>query len=183
MPLPWMHFRPASITDHFEESIMIGTRAMSGSEAIRFRKRDHRRFRIEHALVHVDVDDLRAARDLLARDVERGVVVVRLDQAAELRRAGDVGALADVDEQAVRADVQRLEAGQAGSARSSTGGLRGGNACDRLADVPDVIGRRAAAAADDVDEAAGREVARSARPSRTAASSYSPNAFGRPAFG
>jgi hypothetical protein len=39
MPLPWMHFRPASITSHFDESIMIGTRAISGSPAIRLRKR------------------------------------------------------------------------------------------------------------------------------------------------
>ncbi|MDT4874424.1 hypothetical protein D3C80_893130 [compost metagenome] len=38
MPLPWMHFRPASITSHLEESIMIGTREMSGSPAIRLRK-------------------------------------------------------------------------------------------------------------------------------------------------
>ena len=34
-----MHFRPFSITSHFEESIIIGTRAMSGSPAIRLRKR------------------------------------------------------------------------------------------------------------------------------------------------
>ena len=34
---PWTHFNPASITDHFDESIMIGTREMSGSEATRFR--------------------------------------------------------------------------------------------------------------------------------------------------
>ena len=40
MHLPCTHFSPASITDHFELSIMIGTRAMSGSDAIRFRKRD-----------------------------------------------------------------------------------------------------------------------------------------------
>ena len=38
MPLPCMHFSPASMTDHFELSIMTGTRAMSGSAAIRFRK-------------------------------------------------------------------------------------------------------------------------------------------------
>ena len=37
MALPCTHLRPASITDHFEESIMIGTRAISGSEAIRLR--------------------------------------------------------------------------------------------------------------------------------------------------
>ena len=39
MPLPWMHCRPASITDHFDESIITGTRAISGSPAIRCRKR------------------------------------------------------------------------------------------------------------------------------------------------
>ncbi len=35
--LPWAHFSPASITSHLELSIMIGTRAMSGSAAIRLR--------------------------------------------------------------------------------------------------------------------------------------------------
>ena len=39
MPLPCTHFRPASITSHFELSIMIGTRAISGSPATRLRKR------------------------------------------------------------------------------------------------------------------------------------------------
>ena len=37
--LPCTHFRPVSITVHLDESIMTGTRAMSGSAAIRFRKR------------------------------------------------------------------------------------------------------------------------------------------------
>jgi hypothetical protein len=36
--LPCRHFSPASITDHFEESIITGTREMSGSEATRLRK-------------------------------------------------------------------------------------------------------------------------------------------------
>src|SRR3546814_5787677 len=36
--LPCTHFRPASITSHFDESIMIGTREISGSDAIRLRK-------------------------------------------------------------------------------------------------------------------------------------------------
>ena len=39
MALPWMQRRPASITSHLELSTMIGTLAMSGSLAIRFRKR------------------------------------------------------------------------------------------------------------------------------------------------
>ena len=37
--LPGTHFRPASRMDHLDESIMIGTRAMSGSLATRFKKR------------------------------------------------------------------------------------------------------------------------------------------------
>ena len=36
--LPDTHFRPASITLHLELSIITGTRAMSGSAAMRFRK-------------------------------------------------------------------------------------------------------------------------------------------------
>ena len=36
--LPCTHFRPVSITDHFDESNMIGTREMSGSDAMRLRK-------------------------------------------------------------------------------------------------------------------------------------------------
>ena len=39
MPLPCRHFRPASITVHLDESTITGTRAMSGSDAIRFRNR------------------------------------------------------------------------------------------------------------------------------------------------
>jgi len=39
MDLPCTHFKPVSITSHLEESIMIGTRAMSGSEATSLRKR------------------------------------------------------------------------------------------------------------------------------------------------
>ncbi len=73
---------------------------------------DHRRLRVEHRLVHVDVDDLRAAGDLLARDLHRAGVVAGEDQLGERARAGDVGALADVDEQRVVADGERLEAGE-----------------------------------------------------------------------
>ena len=40
MPLPWRQRRPVSSTDHFDESTMIGTRAMSGSAAMRLRNFD-----------------------------------------------------------------------------------------------------------------------------------------------
>ena len=38
MALPCMHSKAASITSHLEESIIIGTRAISGSDIRRFRK-------------------------------------------------------------------------------------------------------------------------------------------------
>ena len=39
MPLPCMQRKPASITDHLLLSIMMGTRAISGSDAIKFKNR------------------------------------------------------------------------------------------------------------------------------------------------
>ena len=82
---------------------------MSGSAAIRLRNVDHRLLGVEQALVHVDVDDLRAVFHLLARDRERGRVVAGRDQLAELGRAGDVGALADIDERNFRREREGLE--------------------------------------------------------------------------
>ena len=35
--LPCTHFKPASITSHFDESIITGTREMSGSVAMMFK--------------------------------------------------------------------------------------------------------------------------------------------------
>ncbi|MDQ1132140.1 hypothetical protein QE386_000735 [Pseudoxanthomonas winnipegensis] len=68
------------------------------------------------ALVHVDVEDLRAVLHLLAGDLHRLLVALLLDHLAELRAAGDVGAFADIDEQQLRGDDQRFQAGQAGVA-------------------------------------------------------------------
>ena len=69
------HFSPASITSHLELSIITGTRAISGSAAIRFRKSIIACFRIDQALVHVDVDDLGAVLDLVAGDIQRGGII------------------------------------------------------------------------------------------------------------
>src|SRR3546814_13856236 len=58
----------------------------------------HRLFRVEQALVHVDVDDLGAVLDLLARDLDGCGIIARHDQLLEAGRTGTVGALADIDE-------------------------------------------------------------------------------------
>ena len=78
----------------------------------------HRLDRVEHRLVHVDVDELGAGVDLLAGDLDRLAVAVLEDELGELARAGDVGPLADVDEDAARLrDGLDLETGQLGPAR------------------------------------------------------------------
>ena len=111
----------------------------------------HGGLRIEHGLVHVDVDDLRAVLHLLARHRQCLVVLLVQDQARKGLGAGDVGALADVDEQRRVIDVEGLQAGQAqlvaGLCR-----LPGRQRLDGVGNGADVIRRRAAAATGDVDQ-------------------------------
>ena len=75
-------------------------------------ERRHRLLGIEHALVHVDVEDVGAAADLIERDLDGLAVVGGANQPCEPGRTGDVGALADHLEVAVGADRERLEAGK-----------------------------------------------------------------------
>ena len=56
--------RPLRRVDHHRHARDIG---LAGDQ---IQKPDHRRFRIEHRLVHVDVDHLRAVLHLLARDLD-----------------------------------------------------------------------------------------------------------------
>ena len=58
------------MTDHFELSIMTGSRAISGSVAIRCRNCRHRALGVEQPFVHVHVEDVRAAAHLVERHVE-----------------------------------------------------------------------------------------------------------------
>ncbi|SSW84821.1 Uncharacterised protein [Klebsiella pneumoniae] len=64
----------------------------------------HRRFGVEHPLIHVDIDNLRAALHLLTGNVQRFAVLLFFDQTLELRGAGDVCTLTHVHKQAVVAD-------------------------------------------------------------------------------
>ena len=111
--LPCTHFRPASMhrpfggVDHDRHAGDIGFGGDQVQEA------GHGRLGVEHALVHVDVDDLRAVFDLLAGDVKRLFIFFLADQAGEAARAGDVGALADVDEVEFAGDYQRLQPAEA----------------------------------------------------------------------
>ena len=76
----------------------MGTRLISGSEAIRLRKVTIAFFGVEHAFIHIDINDLRAILNLISSYVQRRVVVVFQNQAFEFGRARDVTAFADIDE-------------------------------------------------------------------------------------
>ena len=89
----------------------------------------------------------------MAGDRQRIVVAAFEDHAGEGTRTGDVGAFADVDVKRVDADVERLKSGQAQllfNFRHFSRVYRSNAFGDGL----DVLGRGAAAAADDIDDAA-----------------------------
>ena len=69
---------------------------------------------IDHALIEVHVDHLRAVLHLLAGHAHGLIVLAVLDQLAEGRAARDVRALADVDEVGTREDAEGFEAGVGG---------------------------------------------------------------------
>ena len=114
---------------------------------------DHGLLRVEHALVHVDVDHLGAGFHLLQGDFKGFGVVVLADQPGETRGTGDVGPLADVDEQRLAIDGERLQAGQAASlwnVRDGPWRVTGNG----LGDGADMRRGGPAATADDVQETA-----------------------------
>jgi hypothetical protein len=112
----------------------------------------HRLLALEQVGVHVHVEHVRAAAHLLERDLDGAGEVVRLDEAPEACGAGDVRALADQHEPGVRPDLERLEAAPP-RRRLSVRDPAGSDPGDRRRNRSRVLGRRAAAAAGDVEEA------------------------------
>jgi len=119
----------------------------------------HGLFAVQQVRVHVHVEQVGAAPDLIEGDVHRGLVIVGLDEPAELRRAGDVGPLADHHEPGVAGDRERFQPGQPGDAACPRRG-RGTSRppLDGPGDRGDVCGRGAAAAPGDVHHALGGEL-------------------------
>ena len=109
---PCTHFSPASSTDHFELSIMIGSREDFRLGRDQVEEVRHRLLRVEQPLVHVDVDQVRAAAHLLERHVDRLAELAVLDEPLKFLRAGHVRALADHLEVAVAAHGEHFEAGE-----------------------------------------------------------------------
>ena len=111
-PLPWMHLRPASMTVHFDESIITGTRAMSGSAAMRLRNRTIAAS--ESSMPSSMFTSMICAPSCTCWRAmrQRRRIVVGLDELAELGRARDVGALTHVHEADVVGEIEGLEARQ-----------------------------------------------------------------------
>ena len=109
----------------------------------------HHRLGVEHALVHVHVDDLRTVLDLLPGDSQRFLVLVVLDQVRKARRTGDIRSLADIEEIGLRPNRQGLHAAEP-QPRLRLGQVARLAVTDRRGDTADVIRRCATATADDV---------------------------------
>ena len=152
---PGLDDAPLGRVEHDRHAGNVG---FAGDEV---QKAGHGRLGVEHALVHVDVDHLCAVFHLLAGHVEGGAVVAGQDELGEAARAGDVGALADVDEVRLRGDDQRLQAAEAGVGRQAGDGARR-QVAHGLGKGADVGRRRAAATADDVEQSFGGVVAQHA---------------------
>ena len=148
--------RKPGAVDHDRDAGDVGLRGDQAEEG------HHRLLGVEHRLVHVDVDQLGPAFDLLARDRQRFLVVPFQDQAREFRRTGDVGPLADVDEVRVGADRERFQSREPG-VRLGAGRRARRRVAHRTSEHADVLGGGAAAAADQVQPAPGREIAEQSR--------------------
>ena len=142
---PSLDHRPLRGVDHDRHPGDIGLGRNQIQEA------RHRGHRIEHRLVHVDIDDLRAVFDLLARHLQRLVVLLGEDQPGKGLRAGDIGALADIHEERRFIDIEGLKTRQP-QRRGALGHLARRHRLDGLCNRRDVFGRGAAAAAGDVHE-------------------------------
>ena len=138
--------REARAVDHDRKPGCLGLRGEEVEEG------RHRLLGVEQVGVHVHVEEVRPAAHLLERDVDRTLEVVRLDQAPEPGRPGDVRPLADHDEARVRSDHERLEAGEARPGRPLRDAARG-KPLHRTDDRVRVLRRRTAAAPDEIDEA------------------------------
>ncbi len=134
-----LQHRPLGAVDHDRNAGDLG---LGGDEV---EEADHRGLRVQQVRVHVHVQQVGASADLLQRDLHGAREVAAFDEAAEADRTGDVGALADHHEARIGPDLERLEPAEAGSL-DAVGDLARRDVLDRLANLPDVLRSRAAAA-------------------------------------
>ena len=113
---------------------------------------DHGALAVQQALIHVDVENLRAIFDLLKRHGQSLLPELVVDEAAEAAAARDVAPLAHVHEVCAGEDLHPLQAAESGQRAGLWNRARSGTA-SQLCDGADVGRSAAAAAADDVGDA------------------------------
>ena len=117
----------------------------------------HHRHPVDEAFVHAHVDHVRTVLHLLARDGDGLLKLVLLDQLGELGRARHVRALADHEVVRGGGEIVRQRSAQAHD-RLQRRHMARLDAFHRFRDRGNVLGRIAAAAAHQIDEAIGGEV-------------------------
>ena len=120
-------------------------------------KGHHGRLRVQHAFIHIDINDLRAIFYLCARHGQCLVEAAVHNKAFEFGRAGDIAALPHIHEQAVRRDVERFQSAQA-TGRFMPGQRARCHAFTGMRDRPNVGGCCATATAREIQEAAAGEL-------------------------
>ena len=150
--LPWMHLRPASITWNFEESTITGTRAMSGSAAIRLRNSTiafSESSRPSSMLTSMICAPFATWSRATSSAAAKSPLVMSLRNLAEpvtfVRSPTFTKGMSDVSEKGSRPESRMQRLRPRAPARRLAG--------DRFGDGADMLRRGAAAAADDVDEA------------------------------
>ena len=157
---------------------------MSGSAAMRFRNVTIALLRIEHPFIHVDVDDLRAAFDLVAGDAQRRRVIVA--PVISLRQTCEPVTLVrspTFTKVSLRPMLSGSRPRQPQFLVELSGTVRGALCLHRIGNGLDMCGRGAAAAADDVDEPACANSSITCGMIRASRHSRSDSGLGRPAFG
>ena len=87
-------------------------------------KHGHGLDRIEHSLIHIDIDYVGPAFHLFPGDSHCFLVITLADQPSKLTRASYVGALAHHDEVGIRSDLQPFQSAQGSEAIRLGGGPR-----------------------------------------------------------
>ena len=151
-----LEHRPARAVDHDRQPGDLGL----GRDHVQ--EPAHRLLALQQVCVHVHVQEVGAAANLLERHVDGGTEVAGLDEPPEARGARDVRALTDQDEPGVRADLERLQAAEPRLRQLGTNPARR-QAAHGIGDRVGVLRRRAAAGADDVQEPVLRELAQERR--------------------
>ncbi len=149
---PRFQHRPTGTVDHHGHA---GDVRLRGDE---IEELGHHFGAVQQSLVHIDVDDVRAALYLLPGDGNRLAQVAVADQPGEPFRAGDVRPFADHREGAFGEDHERLESAvDRIVARRRRPARR--FALHGIGNGADVVGRASTAAADDIHPAVGGELA------------------------